>query len=368
MPRPFWSESHRIDELDGQAILWKRPDSKMWYLQLRIPHTKWPRPVSLKTDDLYWAVDRAKQKWREAVRKLDQGLPISEPTMERLFKAFMDWQRSRSSLHDRLRRHEGISRNHIIPMFGNRTLSSLTERDAIRFKEKRLRDGAKLSTVAVDLATLRDWAKFGIEKGYRKDRLRAPVGEQKPEDTDNSYFDIAAYTKMRRALRYENPELFLLVLFCYYTGCRVVEARNFRFEDLVRRWNPRTGEPVRIHLRGKLKKRTIPVLPVVQAIVERVGNLRGLTTGPVFSDTKRLSEAFHDFLVKEDLYVDPEGKHRTLGSMRHTRATFELKRELTTAKRLAAWMGHTSREQDRTYSKILQEIQNEGLYRRRPRR
>ncbi|WP_448191272.1 tyrosine-type recombinase/integrase [Azospirillum sp. sgz301742] len=354
---------------DTYATLLRRKDSKNWYVRLIIPGVDTPRPKSTGKSNLDEAMAVARELSRKTVIKLYREEPITEPVMKDLFEEFIAWVRKRNPLHDHVRRHEGISRNHVLPMFGTRHLSSLTQKDAERFTQKRMKDGAKLSTIAVDLVTLRTWSEFAVEKGYRRDKIRAPIKQQPPDDYDNSYFDLRTFVKLRRALRYEHEELHLLVLFCYHTGCRVVEARNFRHEDVVKKWNPKTGEPARIHLRGKQKKRTIPVLPVVQTIVEKVGFVRGgRTSGPVFSDLKRLSEQFHYFLLREGLYEDGEGNHRTLGSLRHTRATLELQRGRARPGRLAAWMGHTEREQARTYDKVLAEMQAEGLFRRRPKR
>lgn len=349
--------------ISPHATLLRRPDSPSWYVQLRFDATVL-RPRSTRTVHWRQALADARRQEGEAQAKVNRDEPLTEPIMRELFDDFLAWHRERNPDRESWRRHEGISKNHILPMFGHRRLSSLTERDSERLKAQRLADGAKISTIRTDLSTWRSWGRFAIAQGYRKDRITAPIEEVNPEETNNSWFDRYSYPAMRRALRHQPPDLFHLVMFSHFTACRVVEARNFRFEHLyvVR------GQPVRVLLNGKDKRRVVPVLPVVATIVDRMKIVTGRSTGLVWPDIKRLSEDYTKFLRAEGLYEDAFGKNRTLGSLRHTRITLELLRGLVTPVRLAAWAGHSLREQETTYSKIFQDLQTEGLYRRKPKR
>ncbi|NYZ11582.1 tyrosine-type recombinase/integrase [Azospirillum sp. RWY-5-1] len=354
--------------LEGiQARLVKRRDSKNYYIELMLEGVECPRPTSLKTSDLQKAIELAREKYRDAIRRVIREEPLGEPLMKDLLDAFIRWQRERvikkEFEHNRIRRHRSISVNHILPLLGHRHLSSLTTEDAAKFQRERLKSGAKPSTVATDVATLRDWARFGMERGYRKIPLVAPVKHADPVTVESSWFEPEEMRRLRNALRHEDPVLRNLVLFLYHTGCRPTEAGNLRFEDVIPH-KPRGGAPsVRLRLRGKGKNRVIPVLPVVRTIVERMAAHHGRRTGQIFPDVKRLSERFRYFLLKEGLYYDAEGNRRRLYSLRHTRATQELLRGQVPAV-LAGWMGHTIEIQQRVYSKVLKVVEQEGLMRR----
>jgi integrase len=148
----------------------------------------------------------------------------------------------------------------------------------------------------------------------------------------------------------------------FYSGCRVVEVKNLKFEH-VYHWRLKNNNmTVRVRLQGKQKVRVVPMPPVVRAIIDRMEKMYGRREGFIFPNMSKLAERFRDILIVEGMYVDEEGNHRELGSFRHTRATFELLRERVSREVLAKWMGHTVREQEHTYSKILDAIKHEQMF------
>jgi integrase len=275
--------------------------------------------------------------------------------MAKLADEFYGWVDKLKCHEVQRNRHKSLTQRILLGLFGDRPIAAIGKADVekyIAFRQGTVKD----STVNIELNTLRAWVKFGIAKGVRTEPLRFKPLEIDPEDTENSYFDYYEYRRMRRLIQHEDPYMRDIVVLAYHLGARVSELRNLKHTD-YHKVRINGVDFVRVLLQGKGKKRKRLFPPVVGKILAR---LQVLTGTPEVMPTS-IRKEFREFLLVNELRYDKDGNRRTLGHLRHTKATARIARQSTNRVALAAWMGHSPEMAARVYYKFDQQFEDKEL-------
>jgi integrase len=158
-----------------------------------------------------------------------------------------------------------------------------------------------------------------------------------------------------------------LVRLQFYTGCRTAELHNLTHDDYwphtIRIRGFGDVHTVRVRLGGKGKGRTIVATPVVKSVLAKLKAITG--AGPVAVKSQfQLGEQFREILIREGLHLDEWNNRRVRGSLRSTRATWELYYRGQDDAVVAAHLGHTVEQMHKSYYKIKRIIEQEGMHRR----
>jgi integrase len=348
----FYLDDHQVSD-----FLWmfRRPGSANWYYRFSFPGESGNRYVSTRKADLRQAKEIALAAYREAAILIAAGQRIARPTMAKLADEFYTWVDTLKCHEVQRNRHKSLTRRILLDLFGDRPVASLGAGDVQKYVDARA-GKVKDSTINIELNTLRAWCNFGIAKGLRTEPLRFKALEIDPEDTENSWFDYYEYLRMRRLLQLEDPYMRDIVVLAFHLGARVSELKNLLHTDYhtvrINRVNF-----VRVLLQGKGKKRKRLYPPIVLKILTRLKELT--QTQEVMP--REIRKQFRDFLLVNGLRFDLDGNRRTLGNMRHSKATARMGRASTNRVALAAWMGHSPEMAAKIYYKFDKQFEDREL-------
>jgi integrase len=348
----FYLDDHQVAE-----FLWmfRRPGSANWYYRFTFPSEKGGRYASTRKADLRQAKEIALAAYRDAAKLLAAGQRIARPTMSRLADEFYTWTDTLKCHEVQKNRHKSLTRRILLDMLGDRPVASLGPSDVQKYIDARA-GKVKESTINIELNTLRAWCNFGIQKGLRTEPLRFKALEIDPDDTESSWFDYYDYRRMRRLLELEDPYMRDIVVLAFHLGARVSELKNLNHTDYHTVRINRV-DFVRVKLEGKAKKRKRLYPPVALKILTR---LKELTQTPEVMP-REIRKQFRDFLLVNDLRYDKNGNRRTLGHLRHTKATARMGRQSTNRVALAAWMGHSPEMAARVYYQFDKQFEDKEL-------
>jgi integrase len=370
----FTKEVQALRHPRANVFVFKRPDSPNWYCHWRmIDGTKAPRYRSTGKPDLPSAQRAATEQFLAWINDIEDGRTPSEQPIRKLVGQWEEWLDQQKMTEGTRIKRKRISNRYFVAWAGDRRLSSFTAQDAEKYQEWRRNNYDKCppkpNTLNWEMTILALWLKFAVEQEYIKPWQRPEMAavEVKDEDTENSFFWPHEWIKLRRALRHQDPYLDLLVRLQFYTGCRVAELRNLTHDDYTNHsfTVPGVGkvQTVRLRLGGKGKTRSIVAPPVVKSVLAKLKAMTG--PGPVVVKSPyQLGEAFRAILIRENLHVDEDGNRRVRGSLRSTRATWELYYRGQDDAVVAAHLGHTVEQLHKSYSKIKRIIEQEGMQRR----
>jgi len=231
---------------------------------------------------------------------------------------------------------------HLVPFFGNRTLSEITPGLVQEYRLERHKNGRygkppSRSTMHGEIVALRQVLKCACRHGWINavPDLSAPY-KTSPKVVHRGWFSPDEYKKLyeatrRRAqgpkqeqFRWQCEQLHDLVLFMANTGLRPDEALRLEYRDVHIVRDEATNETIlEIEVRGKrgvghCKSMTGAVLPF-KRLKKR--------NSPQPSDRlfpKSQRELLNRILVEEGLKVDRDGNQRTAYSLRHTYICFRL--------------------------------------------
>lgn len=277
--------------------LYQRPDSENWYIELKRGKSR-----SLKTKDK----NLAQQIFNE-IRRAEMTKYLNPKTQTDL--SVLDWKekylKSRFGLSENTTRADELALRLLGDVIGqNYPIKNLSEIHVERFKKVSVQRGLKPKSINSYLrhikASLREAAMQKLVQEvprvkFIKEPRRLPM-----------VFSKAEVQNIITHLKATDHELWRVVQFALWTGCRRNEILGLRWENI-------TGIKCRIIGKGN-KERSIPLLP---AALEACGNQKniGKVFHPYHKDT--VSHNFKDALVELKI----EGNFHKL---RHTAATFML--------------------------------------------
>jgi integrase len=381
---------------EGAVVLYKRDGSntECWYARFKNPRTgKWKK-FSTKETDLEKAKIAAQRQFDVRVELIKNNIDIDSKRFSHVadyvinqLQADIDAGTGKKTYEDYIRVIKRFK-----TFFGNKYIGNITYQDLVEYDQERtrkLRRKAKQSTVNLANVALMKVFKTAIEKGwmhqsqavsFRNDGRR---GERRP------YFELHEYQKLYRFMRgyvrlttkdsvkggVKHQTLMIrellrdYVLFLANTGLRHgTETKNLKWKHISE--TTINGEKyILIKLeRGKTGKRTIVcrhgVRKYLLRIKDRFAQLKERKLGemldvgePVFrcrdgSVPKDFHGAFRILLEKAELLDDVNGARRSLYSLRHTYATFQILYGKLDLHTLAKNMGTSIAMLERHYSHL----------------
>ncbi len=279
-----------------------------------------------------------------------------------------------------------IIERYFVPYFGERQLETLTHTDVREFelwRDRRLTRKPKTSTLNNFTSAWSRLVATAVEQGYISERVPVPKltskgekGKTRPAFSKEEIEQLLAFVEGwsqqgRLAVEREiRPLLRDYIEMLLYTGMRHgTEAMGIRWRDLE--WHTKDGvRYLRVWVDGKTggrwliaKHRAVAVLERLHARQRDICELSFETTFAErvphklfrFSDGYQppsLNGTFRRLMRDTGLLKNEDGQNRTLYSLRHTYATFELLRGGTDIHTLSKQMGNSAAMIERHYSKL----------------
>jgi len=381
---------------DGKVVVYRRVGAATpnWYVRVKIDKTgKWKKFTS-KTDDLDKAKEFAIRKAMLFEEMINNNLAVDTKRFSYVadyvikeLQADIDSGTGKATYVDYIR-----AINRFKTFFGNKYIGNITYQDLVDFDRERTRKlgrKAKQSTVNVANTALLRVFNSAVRKGwvhqsqvvsYKNDGLR---GERRP------YFELHEYQKLYRYMRkyvrlgtkdsskggVKNRTIMIrellrdYVLFLTNSGLRHgTETRNLRWKHISETViNGQQYLLIKLDM-GKTGRRTIvcrhSVRKYLDRIKERFENLKGKSFNELInvedyvfrlrdgSIPKDLHGAFKIMLRNAKLLDDVNGNRRSLYSLRHTYATFQILYSKIDLHTLAKNMGTSIAMLERHYSHL----------------
>jgi integrase len=345
--------------LDGDVVLTRRDGSEKWQARFKMDG-RWIR-CSTKEKDLNKAKEVAKDRYLDAHYRVKHGVPAQSKRFKDVAKLAIDrMQKAVDSGEGKkvFRDYIQATNNYLIPFFGNRHVDSITYQVIKEFTEWRSNQttrAPKASTYSTYNSALNRIFDEALMHRYIA-KTQIPVLENKGQQSQRRPdFTLDEYRKIYRGLRGwikqgrngKSTEMRLLlrdyVLILANTGMRHgTEAQNLRWKH-VGTMTADGRQFVTMWVKGKTKARELVARYGIRVYLKRIHQrctdigditfdelLASKSELPVFrlSDgtvTDNLAQTFRVFLQETGLITDPmTGQERTLYSLRHMYATFQI--------------------------------------------
>jgi integrase len=180
---------------------------------------------STHTDDY----ESARDQLRKTEGDIARGLPVTPHMSRILFQELardlvldytVNQRRSLYDLHIRLREH-------LLPIFGNRRVWTITSADILQYSEERQKAGAKNATINRELAAMKRAFTLGIRG--RKILIAPYVPRLEEHNTRTGFFEKS---ELVRILEHLPEVLHPLVWFAYVTGWRIATIRRLQWQQV----------------------------------------------------------------------------------------------------------------------------------------
>lgn len=353
---------------EGAVVLYKRDGSntECWYARFKNPRTgKWKK-FSTKETELEKAKLVAQRQFDVRVELIKNNIDIDTKRFSHVadyvikqLQADINAGTGKKTYQDYIRVIKRFKE-----FFGNKYIGNITHQDLVEFDQERSRKlgrKAKQSTVNLANVALGKVYQTAIEKGWMHQSQTVTFRNDGKKGERRAYFELHEYQKLYRFMReyvklttkdspqggVKNQTLMIrelmrdYVLFLANTGLRHgTETKSLKWKHVSE--ITKDGERfILIKLeKGKTGKRTIVcrhgVRKYLERIKERFSHLKERQLGqmldveePIFrcrdgSIPKDFHGAFRIMLEKAGLLNDVNGARRSLYSLRHTYATFQI--------------------------------------------
>jgi integrase len=375
---------------DGNVVLFHRKHSAQWQARIRRYSGKW-YDVSTGSEDF----GRAKEV---AGRKYDKMLAHQEAGTQDVTKAFKDVARlTIKALQNETQ--AGIGKviyrdyiqainNYLIPCFGSTAIHNVDARALAKlatFRREKLRREPNRSTVGTHNAALGRVFTTAVEKGFML-ATQVPVltnNGMKPQarpyfakdefETLVGYLEKFASTGHKGETQLVRELLLDYVLILANTGMRTGrEALGLKWNNIRRLSDGATLSGLEFSVNGKTGKRALiaqdadgTVTTSLRRIHARLKDISQLTDDELYKQDihvfrlrnlkrpahGRLGVNFKIALAQSGLLKNAQGEERTLYSLRHMYATFQILNGVDMAT-LAVQMGTSIGMLERHYSKL----------------
>jgi integrase len=380
---------------EGAVVLYKRESkTNCWYARFKNEKTgKWKK-FSTKTDDLERAKEEAHTQYRVRKELLKNNIEIDTKRFSfvadyviKQLEADINAGTGKATYVDYIRAIKRWKE-----FFGNKYIGNITYQDLVEFDAQRTRTlgrKAKQSTVNLANVSLKKVFDAAVQKGWMHQSQTVNFKNDGRKGERRPYFELHEYQKLYRFMRHyvklttkDSPKggvksqtivirelLRDYVLFLVNTGLRHgTETRNLKWKHISEMTKDGV-EYVVINLeKGKTGRRKIVcrhwVRRYLDRIKDRMPHLKGRKLGqmldldePVFrcrdgSIPKDWHGAFKNMLIKANLLDDVNGDRRSLYSLRHTYATFQILYGKIDLHTLAKNMGTSIAMLERHYSHL----------------
>ena len=373
---------------DGEVVLYRRSRSLLYQCRYKLADGTWYRQSTRKASiehaiavacDLY---DEARYRQRLGLAHLTHTFAQIAAVALVELRLKIDASTGRTAYSD----YVGCIEKYFLPYFKDKRLEEITHTDIVEFelwRDRQMQRKPKTSTLMNFASAWNKLLAVAVERGYISERVPVPKlttkgekGKTRPAFSEEEITQLLAFIetwqhkgrsvveqKIRPLLR-DYIEMLLL------TGMRHgTEAMGICWKHIE--WHTDKGvRYLRIWVDGKTggrwliaKHRAVDVLKRLHArqtdlkhisfenlFAERVPNLLFR-----FADGYQppsMNGTFRRLMRDTGLLKNTEGQTRTLYSLRHTYATFELLRHSTDIHTLSKQMGNSAAMIERHYSKL----------------
>lgn len=402
-PRPTslssltYSQPTQIHLRDGEVVLFRRHDSPLWQCRFKLQDGTWHRQ-STKRASIEHAVAVATELYDEARFRQRLGLAHETRTFAQIATATLD------ELRRQLDAGTGKSvyssyitciERYFLPYFADSRLEELTHQHIAEFEMWRNRQMGKTPRASTLNNFSSAWSRLqhtAVSRGWISERAAIPKlstrglkSNPRPAFTRSeithllTFMETWAVSGRLSVEREMRPLLRDYVEILLYTGIRHgTEALGLRWCDIS--WHEDKGQRyLRLWVNGKTGGRFIIAKHFALAALERLWSRQQAILGinfenvfdcrikqPVFAfgsgyQPPSLNGTFRRLMRDSGLLVGTDGQARTLYSLRHTYATFELLENGTNIHTLSKQMGNSAAMIERHYSKLTATMAAERL-------
>ncbi len=383
-----YSQPTQLHLRDGEVVIFRRHDSPLWQCRFKLQDGTWHRQ-STKRASIEHAVATATELYDEARFRQRLGLAHETRTFAQIATATLD------ELRRQLDAGTGKSvyssyitciERYFLPYFADSRLEELTHQHIAEFEMWRNRQMGKTPKASTLNNFSSAWSRLqqtAVFRGWISEKTAIPKlstrglkSNPRPAFTRSEITYLLTFMatwaeqgrlSVEREMR---PLLRDYVEMLLYTGMRHgTEALGLRWCDVG--WHVDKGQRyLRLWVDGKTGGRFIIAkhssLPVLKRLWTRQQKVLDISFDCIFdSDLKRpvfafstgyqppsLNGTFRRLMRDSGLLVGSDGQARTLYSLRHTYATFELLENSTDIHTLSKQMGNSAAMIERHYSKL----------------
>jgi integrase len=373
---------------DGEVVLYRRSRSLLYQCRYKLADGTWYRQSTRKAS-IEHAVAVACDLYDEARYRQRLGLAHQTHSFAQIaavalaeLRVKIDASTGRTAYSD----YVGCIAKYFLPYFKDKRLEELTHTDIVEFELWRDRQMARKPKASTLMNFASAWNKLlavAVERGYISERVPVPKltakgvkGKARPGFSEDEIKHLLAFMEgwqhegVKSVEREMRPLLRDYVEMLLLTGMRHgTEAMGICWRHLE--WHTDKGvRYLRIWVDGKTggrwliaKHRAVEVLKRLHARQKDIAGMSFETTFAErvphklfrFSDGYQppsLNGTFRRLMRDTGLLKNSEGQNRTLYSLRHTYATFELLRGGTDIHTLSKQMGNSAAMIERHYSKL----------------
>jgi integrase len=368
-----------IEELKTGLIIFRRAvvQHRNWYCRIKIPKEDRYKTVSLKTNDLREARDKAFDHDADIRFRVKHEVPIFEKSFEEVANEYLASQKSVALSGqitlNRWKIVDSYIRLHLVPYMGNIQITLIgddkwrgyplwrKENNApkkptkIGGKPSKKANGtaaqddaephvpAKDGTIRAEMMIFRAVMNFAADKHYIRER-QIPKGKlpsdkgRREEFTPKEYRHLHTFARSwikaapHELSRWYRTMAYNFMLVMSNTGMRTIEASNLRWRDVDARTDRHGRDFVCINVRGKDKFRELIAPHSVASYFERIRAISKaikpddyvFTTNKGKPALSLYNSVITELLTESNLLISASGSRRSTYCFRHTYATFRL--------------------------------------------
>ena len=373
---------------DGEVVLYRRSRSLLYQCRYKLADGTWYRQSTRKAS-IEHAIAVACDLYDEARYRQRLGLAHQTHTFAQIaavalveLRVKIDASTGRTAYSD----YVGCIEKYFLPYFKDKRLEEITHTDIVEFelwRDRQMQRKPKTSTLMNFASAWNKLLAVAVERGYISERVPVPKlttkgekGKTRPAFSEDEITQLLTFIetwqhKGRSAVEQKiRPLLRDYIEMLLLTGMRHgTEAMGICWKHIE--WHTDKGvRYLRIWVDGKTggrwliaKHRAVDVLKRLHA---RQTDLKHIRFEKLFAERvphllfrfadgyqpPSMNGTFRRLMRDTGLLKNTEGQTRTLYSLRHTYATFELLRNNTDIHTLSKQMGNSAAMIERHYSKL----------------
>lgn len=382
------AQPQNIHLRDGEVVLYRRSRSLLYQCRYKLADGTWYRQSTRKAS-IEHAVAVACDLYDEARYRQRLGLAHQTHTFAQIaavalaeLRVKIDASTGRTAYSD----YVGCIEKYFLPYFKDKRLEELSHTDIVEFelwRDRQMRRKPKASTLMNFASAWNKLLSVAVSRGYISERVPVPKlttkgekGTTRPAFSEEEIAQLLAFMEtwqhegLRAVEKEMRPLLRDYIEMLLLTGMRHgTEAMGICWRHLE--WHTDKGvKYLRIWVDGKTggrwliaKHRAVAVLERLHARQRDICDLSFEKTFAErvphklfrFSDGYQppsLNGTFRRLMRDTGLLKNEQGQTRTLYSLRHTYATFELLRNSTDIHTLSKQMGNSAAMLEKHYSKL----------------
>ncbi len=342
-------------ELKPGLIIFRRADvqHRNWYCRIKVPDADSYKTVSLKTDDIDAARNRAFDQDADVRFRIKHEVPIFNRPFSQIAQDYANLQKERAeagqiALH-RWEVVDSVIRAQLNRFVGSVQINLIGPDRWLSYPLWRQKNGTGRNgrvsdaTIRTEMSIARSIMAYAAGKKFINEsqifKGKLPLAKVRREEfTPEEYRKLHTFArgwikKARKPVQtwYRTVTYNFILIMCN-TGMRPPEAKNLRWRDVAIRADGQDRKFVVLHVRGKDKFRNLVAASNVADYLERVRAISKATEPDDFvfttSNGKRAGTLYasliEQLLTESGLLMSSSGSRRSTYCFRHTYATFRL--------------------------------------------